>query len=405
MAAARKSAQGWSLRFVHWVVVLAGVTFAAPWGMATPYIPSDDSQVLITLPRELMANRSRIKVLQDQLAAAPSDVAAATELARLYLEGARQSRNILYFGYAESVLKPWFGTADIPIDTLAIRADIHQYFHRFDAAVSDYRRLLGTQPLNGKAWFGMAMALQNEGQNSQALRVCQGLFRIDARSWKRCMGEVMSVGPRVDQGYSLLRGSLEDTRPDDVDDRVWILTALGDVAARLDHAEEAERYFRQAFSASSDSPVVYLPYSDFLLDRKRGAEVLTVLERDTDTLNGLLRRCLAYQDIADSRLEQAKQDLALRMSYGHLRGDMPYYNEEVRAQLYLFHDPARAAGLALEGWRVMKTPAQARWLFEAAVAANNHEALEAVKAWLQENAATYPDLQRRLLLLARGSGK
>jgi tetratricopeptide (TPR) repeat protein len=384
------------LRVVLRAATLAGALAIAPCVLATPYAPSDDSHVLVVLPRALIADRSRIRELQDRLAAAPADVGAATELGRLYMRAARQGRNVLYFGYAESVLKPWFGRRDVPVETLAVRADINQYFHRFNDAVSDYGQVLGARPFDGSAWFGMAMALQNQGREEEALRVCQRLFRIDIRSWKRCAGEVASVGARVEQGYALLQNALEETSSQETDDRIWILTALGDAAARLGRTEEAERHLHSAFSIGPDSPSAYLPYVDFLIDAGRRQEALSALEHDSDTINGLLRRCLIYRATRDERLDPAQRDLALRLEYARLRGDMPYYNDEVRADLYLYQNPARAARVALQGWGATKTPTQARWLFEAAVAANDHEALEAVRIWLQEHAAAYPDLQRRM---------
>ena len=72
------------------------------------------------------------------------------------------------------------------------------------------------------------------------------------------------------------------------------------------------------------------------------------------------------------------------ISYRSLGVARLHLRDEARFTLHLLDAPERAVELAKENWRVQKEPADVRILLEAALAANDTEAIGAVRDWLKE---------------------
>ncbi|UXI69481.1 tetratricopeptide repeat protein [Tahibacter amnicola] len=385
------------IRLGNWLCgLLVAATATGSADAAEPYVPSDDGEVLVQLPASLRGQQTRIDGLKAQRDAAPTDVTVATELASHYLDVARRDRNLRYYGYAESAIQPWLSRADVPLATLVVRADIHQYFHRFDAAKADYLQVVRANPAYSKAWFSLAMISAAQADHETALAHCQALMRLNVHSWKLCRGAVSGGTSGIAQGQALLRSALDEIPSSAVDERIWALTALADIAVRLERIDEADIYFKEALALRKDSADVLLPYADFLLEQGRAQDALAVLANDGDTLNGAVRRCLALQVTSPGDIDACRLALKARFADSALRGDPPYFNEEVRANLYLFDDAARALALAKENWQMVKTPADAQLLLRAGLAANDVDAVTAVRQWLAPVAAANPALVRQL---------
>lgn len=360
-------------------------------------VPKDDNEVLATVPKTHPSIRSESERLRQRLLAEPNDVEAASALAARYLDAARQSHIELYFGYAEAVMKPWFGAPSLSSSALQVRADIHQHFHRYVQAFDDYKALVARHPRQTDLWFRLGLVSQHMGKSTEANAACRRLLYLDARSWKLCQGYVDSVGPHALRGLGLLRSALVENTASNAEAQIWNLTALAETSERLGKFEDAERYYREALARDSSAPSIIYPYADFLYDAGRDADALNVLSRGGGALGALLRRCLIYQRTRDVRLEPSLEELSMRMERGRALGDLPSFHEEIRAQLYLFNNPRRAVALARENWAMQKTPSDARWLLEAGLGVNDANSLAEVRAWLRVNEEAYPVLAKRLL--------
>ena len=65
-----------------------------------------------------------------------------------------------------------------------------------------------------------------------------------------------------------------------------------------------------------------------------------------------------------------------------LRGDTVHQCEQLRFELRLMHNPVKALEIAKQNWLVQKEPADARVYLEAAVAANDKNAVTLMVNWL-----------------------
>ncbi len=145
-------------------------------------------------------------------------------------------------------------------------------------------------------------------------------------------------------------------------------------------------------------------YADFLLDRKRAAEVLPLLKNKTRVDALLLRYALALRAQRVPDADAQSEALGRRFEAAMMRGDTVHQREQARYELQLKGNAAAALRLAQLNWNVQKETADARIYLEAAVAAGDARAAEPVLAWIRQSglqdAALAPLIAR---LSARGA--
>ena len=129
-------------------------------------------------------------------------------------------------------------------------------------------------------------------------------------------------------------------------------------------------------------------FADFLLDRGRANEVITLLERAQRADPLLLRLALAYRAEGHADLAKAIAALQARFDAARMRGDSVHRREEARFALHLLDRPDQALQLAQANWAVQKEPADARILLESARAAGRDADAEPVRAFVRENRLT-----------------
>ena len=119
-------------------------------------------------------------------------------------------------------------------------------------------------------------------------------------------------------------------------------------------------------------------YADFLLDQKRPAEVIALLNDKTRIDSLLLRLALAKQQLGDNELPNIITQLKARFAASRLRGENLHQGDEARFALYLIKQPQQALQLAQANWMLQREPKDARIVLEAAIAAHDPAAARSV---------------------------
>lgn len=368
---------------------------------AAPFAPADGSEVLERLrDRPLDASARELRALRAELARNPKNLALATRLARRYIEEGRTQGDPRYLGYAQSALGPWWASPEPPDAVLVLRATIRQSNHEFSAALEDLARVLKSAPNNGQAWLTRATILQVRGEYAEAQRSCQRLSGLAAPFvTATCEAGVTSMTGRAPESYRALvqvLGQMDAATPAE---KVWIETALAEIATRLGKPDSAERHFQRALRYDPADPYLKGAYADFLLDAKRPADVVRLLAKDVRIDGLLLRVALAEQALGAPGLPARIASLEARFSAARARGDRVHQREEARFQNEIMKQPREALRLAQANWAVQKEPADARVLLEAALAAGDRGAAQPVINWISVNQvedATLARLAQRL---------
>jgi len=360
--------------------------FFAVAAHAAPYIPSSGQQVIETLPRRGDPVQQELRRLRSQLAARPNDLTLAAQLAQRYIALARSETDPRYLGYAQAVLAPWWWLASPPPQVRLLRATLLQSTHQFNPALDDLKAVLAADPNNPQAWLTRATVQTVQGDYAGATASCARLSNLSTELVTiTCIANIGTVTGRALKSEQLLDLTLERSANAPADLQVWALTLLAEMAQRRDDAVVAEARFKRALTMAPRDSYLLGAYADFLLERQRPREVLTMLNDQTRIDALLLRRALALQQLGDQRQALAAdvKELAARFDAAMQRGDTVHQREQARFELKLRHDPATALTLARKNWDVQKEPADIRIYLEAALQAR--DAAKPVLDWVAQN--------------------
>lgn len=376
--------------FLAWIAGLSATAVAA---YGAPHKPDSDSEVLERLPLRAGDSSSReLAALRSAMTAGGSDPAPAARLAQRYFDLAMARGDPRYIGYAEAVVARFKDPLPAPLRVL--RGLLRQYRHDFAGALEDFAGALQRDPEMAAAHAWRAAIFLVQADYADAQNECDALRGLDRKTLLGgCLGLVQAYGGKLDAGYRSLQVALATTR--DADNRLWLLTRLGEVAAWRGQTAQAERHYREALSLGRDDAYLLAAWGDFLLDAGRPAEVVEQLGawEASDVLLLRLAEAKAALKLPDAtRLAQALDD---RFAAARQRGDTTHRAEEARYRLRLRGDAAAALRLAAENYRVQREPRDARVLLEAAIAAGDPAAAQPVLDWLHRSG--FEDVRLRRL--------
>jgi Tfp pilus assembly protein PilF len=377
-----------TLMFFRRFVLLLGLALAAQGTPAAPFTPADDKQVLERVP--VRAGNPRARELQALRAAVQREsrnADAAAQLARRWIEDALAEGDPRYVGYAQAALAPWWSEPTPPPPVRVQRAVVHQYGHRFADALADLSAVTAAEPENAESWAWQAAIHMVRADYAAARAACEGLSPLTTLlTATACEAYVDSLTGRAAQAASELGDALglagADTSPEE---RVWALTRLAEIEERRGEFAAAESAFKEALGLNIADVYLLSAYADFLLDRGRAGDVLTLLKDRGRADVLMLRLALAAKAAKDSRAAQWADELSARFDAARARGDRTHEKEESRFALSLRADPARALKLAVSNHELQREPADARVLLEAALAARSRAAAAPVLQWLDAN--------------------
>jgi Tfp pilus assembly protein PilF len=373
--------------------VLAGVCLSLlTCAHAAPYQPTSDAQVLERLPQRPGDRDAReLSALRMAAADSPTDPAVVAQLAQRYFDLAMARGDPRYVGYAEAVVARF--PAPLPASLLTVRGQLRQFGHDFDGALQDFARALALEPAlaTAHAWRGAIFLVQ--AQYELALIECKALERLGRRTLHAgCLGLAQAYGGQLGAAQATLQQALDgSSQPEQ---RLWLLTRLGEVAAWRAQPAVAERRYREALALGLEDGYLLAAWSDFLLDAGRPAEVIEWLSSWEASDPLLLRLAEAESALGRPEATRHVQVLEDRFAAARLRGDTTHRAEEARYRLRLRGDAEAALRLAVENYRGQREPRDARILLEAANAAADAQAAAAVRDWLRTSGFEDPRLRQ-----------
>jgi hypothetical protein len=357
---------------------------AALQAQAAPFTPGDDAQVLERVPQRAGSARAReLQALRDAAQREPRNADAAAALAARWIDDALADGDPRFVGYAQAALAPWWRDAAPPSAVRVQRAVILQYDHRFDEALADLSAVTAAEPWQAPAWAWQAAIHMVRADYAAARRACEGLAPMASTlsaiartaSVDALTGQAASAASLLGDALAFADGSREE--------RLWALTRLAEFEERRGEFAAAERAFREALALNLPDVYLRAAYADFLLDRSRPADVLTLLDGQERADVLLLRLALAARAVGDARAARWADELAARFDAARARGDRTHEKEESRFLLALRADAPRALALARDNYALQREPSDARALLEAALAARTPDAKAAVQPVLQ----------------------
>ncbi len=361
-------------------LALCSSLLASP-AQSAPRTPVDDATVIEKLPFRAGESRAReLDALRASARKAPGDAAVAAALAQAYFDTAQARGDPRFIGYADAVVSPF--DPKMSVDLLVIRGMLRQYRHDFDGALGDFAAALAQDPerAGAHAWRGAIYLVL--AQYDKARKECAALLELQRPVLQGgCTALVQAYTGQLSSAYATLQTTLALARYDD--QRLWLLTRLGEVSAWLGQKARAERHYRDALALGRDDGYLLAAWADFLLDNKRPAEVVKLLA-GWEASDPLLLRLAEAETLLQVPTAIAHvQALDDRFAAAKLRGDTTHRAEESRFQLRLRKNAVLAVQLAAANYQVQKEPRDLRMLLEAALAARDPDAAKPARDWLQ----------------------
>jgi tetratricopeptide (TPR) repeat protein len=354
---------------------------------AAPHLPASDAQVVERVPARAADPRVRdLQALRAAWRASPRDADLAVRLARRYIDAAAAEGDPRYVGYAQAALAPWWNEPAPPVAVRVQRAVLRQYGHQFAEALADLDAAVRAEPANAEAWSWLAAIHLVRADYAAAIRGCDGLAPLTTPLLATaCRAAVDSLTGRAEAAANSLGAALTSATDAGPEERLWALTRMAEIAERRGEFAAAERAFREALGLGVADVYLQAAYADFLLDRGRPAEVLSLLRDGARADVLLLRLALAAKATRDPRAKGWISELGARFAAARARGDRTHEKEEARFRLELQGDAAGGLALAGSNYAVQREPADARILLEAAIAARQPGAAAPVRDWLSAN--------------------
>lgn len=368
----------------RWMVATLMVLAAgAGAAVAEPFVPTDDAQVLETLPERRDPALRNLKQLQAAARRSPDDPGVAIAFARDAIRAARSTGDPRYLGQARAALAPWWTAKDAPAPALLLRATVKQSLHDFPGALADLNRLLALAPNDAQARLTRATVHNVQGRHREALADCEALPRgIAPLVAIACRADALGRSGQARDAYALVADGLARSSAD-AGLRAWAATIAAEIAVRRGDAGGAEHHFRLALAMDPADAYALGAYADWLLDSGRAGEVVPLLAAHTRNDALLLRRVIAMGAVDHADYAGQRAELAARFDAARRRGDGLHLREEARYALVLERDPRAALAAARANWAVQREPADLRVLAEAAQATGDAAALRTVAEWMR----------------------
>jgi tetratricopeptide (TPR) repeat protein len=330
---------------------------------------ADDQTVVAEVPargRDSLARQ--LDGVGLRLAAAPRDVALATQVAQLALRESRRLADPRLLGRAQAALAPWWQDPAPPARVLLLRAIIKQSRHDFEDALIDLDQLLADRPDDAQALLVRAVVLTVRGRYDEALATCRrltpALGATSAVVAVACAAPALAALGQVQPALQKLEVvTASAALPSDAG---WGHSLAGEIAFWAGQPARARVHLVQALALDPADGYSRTLLADLLIDQGRAAEVVDLLAgREADD-GALLRLALAERQRGSARAAALIADLGERFAGARRRADFSHGREEARFALFLADDPERALERAESSWATQHEPWDARLVLAAA---------------------------------------
>lgn len=372
------------LRYALYALLLLA---AAPvWAAIQPYIPKSPQVVLQHVPNSSDPRVRRFQQLRSQLNRAPRDLQRALSLAKAYLDYGRSTGDARYVGRAMAVIEPWLRARPLPIPVQLMHATLLQTRHQFKDSRAELNTLLKRDPGNAQAWLTLATVAMVQADYPAANDACVHLAQVGGNFYGLlCTAQLRSLRGQAQQAYTLLTMIEQPSPHEPADFKAYIEGLLAEAAMRLGKDEEADAHFRAALQWAPGDNFLLADYADFLLDRNRPKEVITLLADYGQSDTSFLRTVFAEAALHDPNAGRDAAEMQARFAAMEQRGSTLYQREHAEFVLRIRHNPAAALKLAKQNWNVQRAPQDMRICLQAALAADRPQAAKPVLALLAQS--------------------
>lgn len=349
--------------------------------VAAPFIPTDDQQILETLPTDSPPPR--------YLTA--SDFVSTTnemdpEQTRQLLEHAYLQGDPRALGQAQAQLDQ---SKDQSLETLMLRARALQSNHKFEDAKLLLQQILDKNPADADALLTLSSLLLVQGQFDAAMNYCDKLTDASLRVYQlTCIAQIQTMTGELDEAKQTLSGLMSLAPGLDPSTARWLYLIQADAALRSNDTVLAE----QVFSVMDTQTVPALTArADWLLSQNEHQQVRDLLKDHTDKDALLLRLITAQLKLNDPKAKQNLNLMQERLEVWRIRKEKAHLREQATYAL-LANKTDSALKLAQENWQQQRETADITIYATAAIKANSEADIKILQQFIKDSGFEYPAL-------------
>lgn len=357
----------------------------SPLVVAAPFIPSNDQQILETLPADSPLPRYQNGEIFLSATADVRPEQTRQLLERAYLQGDPRA-----LGQARAQLEQ---SSDQSIETLMLRARAAQSDHKFDDAKTLLKDILAQNPADPDALLTLSSLLVVQGQFDEAMSFCNKLTDDSLRVYQlTCVAQIQSMTGKLTEAKQTLKGLMSLAPGLDASTARWIYLIQADAALRSNDKALAEQVFARI---DTQTVPALMARADWLLAQGKYQKVRQLLEDHTAKDALLLRLIQAQLELDDPK---AKQNLALmkeRIEVWHIRQEKAHLREQATYAL-LANQADAALKLAQENWQQQRETADIAIYVAAAIQAGSPDDIQMIEQFIKQTGFEYPALEMSL---------
>nr|WP_317199292.1 tetratricopeptide repeat protein [uncultured Psychrobacter sp.] len=369
------------------VIGLLILLFSSQILYAAPFIPTDDMQILETLPSD--SPPPRYSSASDLTAPAHTgnNDNARQLLERAYLEGDPRA-----LGQARAQLDQ---SEDQSIETLMLRARALQSDHKFAEAKEILGQILSQDPAYPDALLTLSSLLVVQGQFDEAMGYCDRLSDPSLRVYQAaCIAQIQSMTGDLSQAKRTLDGLAAVAPGLDPSTARWIYLMQADAALRSQDTALA----KQVFAVMDEQTVpALMARADWLLSIGEYQQVIDLLQDHTDKDALLLRLIDAQMQSGDPKADTNLALMKERIDVWQLRSENAHTREQAMYAL-LAEQTDDALKLARDNWQQQRETADIVLYATAAIKASSQQDIDILQQFISDTQFEYPALEQALRL-------
>ena len=320
-----------------------------------------------------------ISINADEIKVNPDEIAQQTiEL----LKSAKTGTNLELLQKAQIELNPWLDCQSVPNSMLLARGLLRYKQQQINQANQDISLYLERNPNDLTALIIQGTIFRQLGDYEKARNICLQTERnVSKINSAICFANVLSRQGKVDLAYEQLRGAVMSAQQESPQAYQRLHLEL----AKLDQfiGINPQENITKALSAPYRDNMLWIAYSDFLLEQGNYEQLLNEIPNDSNDIRIQVRRAIAAKQLG--RTETLNVDIFAQAKAQH---NLSLRTNEALFLIYVKEDVESGVQLLLETWETRKEPFEAKLLMQASTKVNNPDLLKklfSVSNWIEEN--------------------
>ena len=280
----------------------------------------------------------------------------------------------------QEILTPWLSCQNIPTSILLARGFLRYKQQHLIQANQDISLYLQQNSGDLTALSIQGAIFRSFGDYENARNICRQTERLLSKTNSTlCFAEVLSRQGKSDLAYEQLKNVVINAQQESPQAYQRLHITLAEIDQRFRRFESAQENFIKALSAPFRDQVLWIAYSNFLLETKQFEKLLNEIPTDSNDVRLQVRRSIAAKKL--QKTEFVNIDV---FAQARAQNNLSLQTAEALFLLEIQEDVQAALNILQTVWETRKEPFEAKLLIKAANLAKQPDIANSVLKWIKE---------------------